>query len=181
MGSPTLPSGHRPPHPQALEGKQFSDSGLPRNPFISQFKQPDPESTVCDDPSCKRSFNYFIRRHHCRCCGNIFCDWHSSYAMPLDQDANFNPRAPVPSRTCAHCFKQHEQTWQQQHPRAHSTSSASSSNRSSEAKSGATSPLTPVGMPVGARNIIPGAQTPNVAKTPEVAASVPSDWNWSTF
>ncbi|GFP52593.1 hypothetical protein ACSS6W_003326 [Trichoderma asperelloides] len=124
--------------------------------------KPDTESTICDDPTCKRNFSYFVRRHHCRKCGNIFCDWHSSYALPLDQNANFNPRA-IPSRTCNHCFEQFK-TW---HSREGSQVSSSASSDAHGAISApiAAQPGTPFGLPQG----------------PEIPASVPRDWNWSTF
>lgn len=125
--------------------------------------KPDAESSICDDPTCKRSFNYFVRRHHCRKCGNIFCDWHSSYVAPLDQDANFNPRAN-PSRTCSHCFDMFR-AW---HSRNNSQASSSASSGMPH-----TTPSTPVSAGPGAANGLPHG--------PEVAASVPRDWNWSTF
>ncbi|KAK2595776.1 Zn finger protein [Conoideocrella luteorostrata] len=122
--------------------------------------KPDTEASICDDATCKRTFNYFVRRHHCRKCGNIFCDWHSSAALPLDQDANFNPRASA-SRTCNHCFEEVKVL----HSR---NNSQSSSSASSEAP-----PPTPINAPP-----VPGVTPPHKA---EVAASVPRDWNWSTF
>ncbi|OAQ70482.1 zinc finger domain-containing protein [Pochonia chlamydosporia 170] len=121
--------------------------------------KPDAESTVCDDPTCKRTFNYFVRRHHCRKCGNIFCDWHSSAVLPLDQNARFNPRAG-PSRTCNHCFEEVKAL----HSRNNSQSSSSTNSDM---------PPTPMNAPVA-----PGVTPPH---KPEVAASVPRDWNWSTF
>jgi hypothetical protein len=125
--------------------------------------KPDPESSICDDPTCKRNFNYFVRRHHCRKCGNIFCDWHSSYVAPLDQDANFNPRAS-PSRTCGHCFDMFRAWHSRNNSRASSASSAGMPH---------TTPSTPVSTGPGHANGLPNG--------PEVAASVPRDWNWSTF
>jgi hypothetical protein len=123
---------------------------------------------VCDDPTCKRTFNYFTRRHHCRKCGDIFCDTHSSFVVPLDQDANFNPRA-APSRTCHHCFEIFRM-W-------HSTTNSQvSSSASSDVPH--SMPTTPIvaGPNAGINNLLGAAQGP-----PEVAASVPRDWNWSTF
>jgi hypothetical protein len=125
--------------------------------------KPDPESSICDDPTCKRNFSYFTRRHHCRKCGNIFCDSHSNLAVPLDQDANFNPRAP-PSRTCYHCFAEFR-VW---HSR---NSSRSSSTASSDA------PRNSKSFAIGGRASGP-SDLPHGA---DVAASVPRDWNWSTF
>ncbi|KAL5092039.1 hypothetical protein Trisim1_002428 [Trichoderma cf. simile WF8] len=125
--------------------------------------KPDTESTICDDPTCKRNFSYFVRRHHCRKCGNIFCDWHSSYALPLDQNANFNPRA-VPSRTCNHCFEQFK-TWHSRESSLVSSPASSDAHRTVPSTPIAAQPATPFGLPQG----------------PEIPASVPRDWNWSTF
>lgn len=125
--------------------------------------KPDAESTVCDDATCKRSFSYFTRRHHCRKCGNIFCDWHSTFLVPLDQDAKFNPRA-VPSRTCGHCFDDFKTWYSRNNSRA---SSAASSDIQGD------TPATPI-----AAGSADGLMLP---RGPEVAASVPRDWNWSTF
>ncbi|POR34869.1 Molybdenum cofactor biosynthesis protein 1 [Tolypocladium paradoxum] len=125
--------------------------------------KPDPESSICDDPTCKRGFSYFVRRHHCRRCGHIFCDWHSSYVLPLDQDANFNPRAAL-SRACNHCFQEVRVL----HGGHNGQSSASTSS----------APHTAPSTPVTAR---PAGATPTAPRGPEVAASVPRDWNWSTF
>ncbi|KAG6003405.1 hypothetical protein E4U43_000925 [Claviceps pusilla] len=123
--------------------------------------KPDSESTICDDPVCKRTFNYFVRRHHCRKCGDIFCDWHSSAALPLDHNAEFNPRAS-PSRTCNYCFNQVKSL----HIRNGSQSSSSTIDD-------VPTPTTPMNAPT-----MPGVTPPH---KPEVPASAPRDWNWSTF
>lgn len=85
--------------------------------------------------------------------------------MPLDQDANFNPRANL-HRTCEHCFEQYK-SWYNRND------SQSASSVSSDGHGG--TPPTPVVS-------TPGLQ-PNfgLAKSPDVANSVPRDWNWSTF
>ncbi|KAI1078409.1 FYVE-domain-containing protein [Whalleya microplaca] len=128
--------------------------------------KPDPESAICDEPSCMRRFNYWTRRHHCRKCGNIFCDPHSTFVIPLDQDANFNPRGTI-SRACSHCYSEFK-TWRSR------TNSQASSDDSSDARGSQTAPSSPTAsMP----SAIKGAQTQHQ----EVAASVPRDWNWSTF
>ncbi|EGX91703.1 FYVE domain protein, putative [Cordyceps militaris CM01] len=129
--------------------------------------KPDTESTVCDDPLCKRTFTYFTRRHHCRKCGNIFCDSHSASVLPLDQDANFNPRAD-PSRTCNHCFEQVKA----RHSRNNSQSSGSDSTGAGATARGATAIAARKG---GADNEF------NLPSSKDLAASVPRDWNWSTF
>ncbi|KJZ79009.1 hypothetical protein HIM_01782 [Hirsutella minnesotensis 3608] len=150
----------------ALEGDWHLDS-FPEvtAPPTRRHWKPDPESSVCDDPTCKRNFSYFVRRHHCRKCGNIFCDWHSNFVLPLDQDANFNPRAN-PSRACNHCFQEVK---------------ASQSRHNSESSASTISDLpqqTPASPIMAAP---PAGAMPTVPRGPDVAASVPRDWNWSTF
>ncbi|KAL2024640.1 hypothetical protein VTK56DRAFT_6841 [Thermocarpiscus australiensis] len=127
--------------------------------------KPDQQSSICDHPTCKRYFNYWTRRHHCRRCGNIFCDAHSAFEIPLDQDANYNPRG-VPSRACAHCYSQFKE-WRSR------TNSESSYQGPSDATQLET-PTTPVSAsPVHSLNM--------PLHTPDAAHSVPRDWNWSTF
>ncbi|KAI1276524.1 FYVE zinc finger protein [Xylaria sp. FL0933] len=128
--------------------------------------KPDPEAQVCDEPSCLRHFNYWTRRHHCRRCGNIFCDMHSTFGIPLDQDANYNPRGTT-SRACAHCYSEFR-AWRSR------TNSQASSDDSSVKQGSKTAPTSPIiTTPTGAK-----AQAPHPA---EVAMSVPRDWHWSTF
>ena len=125
--------------------------------------KPDANALICDAPTCQRSFNLFERRHHCRHCGHVFCNLHSSYRIPLDQNAEFHPEG-TPSRACQHCWDRFR-TWR----------SGRTSRRNSIASgTTATTPSTPV----------PG--TPGANKTPEthkgsIASSIPRDWNWSTF
>jgi hypothetical protein len=132
--------------------------------------QPDSQSSICDEATCTRYFSYFTRRHHCRRCGNIFCDQHSTHTIPLDQDANYHPQG-TQSRACQHCFNDYKR-W--------SVSRSSRSNSESSQDEPGT-PTTPVvncarGRAIG--NIL-GQQ---MKGTPEsLGASVPRDWNWSTF
>ncbi|ORY69710.1 uncharacterized protein BCR38DRAFT_90742 [Pseudomassariella vexata] len=125
--------------------------------------KPDNESTICDEPSCMRSFSYWNRRHHCRKCGNIFCDAHSSFDIPLDQDAQYNPKGAI-SRACGHCHSEFR-VWRSR------TNSQASSDGSSVIRDLQSMPSTPIAS-------TPGKIQPHPA---EIAASVPRDWNWSTF
>ncbi|KAG9232745.1 hypothetical protein BJ875DRAFT_380029 [Amylocarpus encephaloides] len=132
--------------------------------------KPDAESSICDEPSCTRYFTYFTRRHHCRRCGDIFCDLHSMYSIPLDQDVNYHPKG-FRSRSCEHCWGEFR-SWQ----------IARSSRSNSE--SSHDDPATPtVNCPGNAaRNALGGVFGQKDQGTPEsLAASVPRDWNWSTF
>jgi hypothetical protein len=134
-------------------------------------QQADAESTICDEPSCMRHFNTWNRRHHCRRCGNIFCDSHSALEIPLDQDANYNPRGTL-SRSCAHCYSEF-QTWRSR------TNSQSSSDDAS-VTGPVTAPVSPIASGISATPAAPAPNAPGHPKV-EVAASVPRDWNWSTF
>ncbi|KAH8658690.1 hypothetical protein BGZ60DRAFT_382820 [Tricladium varicosporioides] len=134
--------------------------------------KPDSESTICDEPTCTRYFTYFTRRHHCRRCGNIFCDLHSMYGIPLDQDANYHPKGSR-SRSCEHCWKEYR-SWQM----------ARSSRSNSESSQG--DPETPITPTVtcagnGARNALSNVFGQKGGLSESLAASVPRDWNWSTF
>lgn len=131
-----------------------------------QHWKPDPESTICDEGTCKKYFTYFTRRHHCRRCGNIFCDRHSAFEIPLDQDANYNPRG-TPSRACAHCYAEFKE-WR------------SRTNSQSSIASGDSNTLTDGGTPISPIVASP-TKSLMTAKFHDTAASVPRDWNWSTF
>ncbi|KAJ9154957.1 Vacuolar segregation protein pep7 [Pleurostoma richardsiae] len=137
--------------------------------------KPDSESTVCDEATCKRHFSYFVRRHHCRRCGNIFCDWHSSYEIPLDERADYNPRG-APSRACAHCFSEFKSWRSRTNSQASSDASSAGSARRGDANA-ANGTDTPT--PASPITATPGS-SPSAQRT-EVAMSVPRDWNWSTF
>lgn len=141
---------------------------------------------MCDEPTCKKSFNYFTRRHHCRRCGNIFCDFHSAFEIPLDEQANYNPKGST-NRACAYCFREFK-VWRTRTNSSDLSGASSgtttpaansSANKSTSAnKRAATAPTSPV-MALARQPGAPG--TPTVAKVPDVAQSVPGDWNWSTF
>ena len=134
--------------------------------------QPDAESSICDDATCTRYFGYFTRRHHCRRCGNVFCDAHSAYVIPLDQHADYHPNG-FRARSCDHCFKDY-QRWR--------ISQSSLSN--SESSDGVLdTPTTPTvkcaGKAKGSMGGVFGPKNPGISES--LGASVPRDWNWSTF
>lgn len=144
--------------------------------------KPDSDATVCDAPSCTRTFSYFTRRHHCRRCGNIFCDTHSPHLVPLDQNASFHPLGHR-SRACEFCWSEYKGWEVSRSSRTGSRNGSDSIHGSAGSGSGSEDgsegmPATPV---ISCRGN--GAFAPEVGKAmPEsVPASVPRDWNWSTF
>lgn len=154
----------------AITEAEWSTEGLGKvtaQPTREHWK-PDSESSICDETTCPRYFTYFTRRHHCRRCGNIFCDLHSLYTIPLDQDANYHPKG-TRVRSCEHCWTDYRR-WQI----ARSSRSNSESSHSEE-------PATPTvscGKPRGAMSNVFGKAG---GLSESIAASVPRDWNWSTF
>lgn len=58
---------------------------------------PDEEAAQC--MSCAQSFTTFRRRHHCRCCGGVFCGICSNSQAPLPK---FGLNKAV--RVCRSCF-----------------------------------------------------------------------------
>lgn len=120
--------------------------------------KPDANALICDAPICQKAFSLFERRHHCRHCGHVFCNAHSYWRIPLNQDADYHPKG-AQVRSCQHCFDQYGK-WK----------SARISRANSIHEQPASTPNTPI---KGAPSRGPDQKT--------VANSVPRDWNWSTF
>eukprot|EP01116_Phalansterium_solitarium_P023631 TRINITY_DN838_c0_g1_i1.p1 TRINITY_DN838_c0_g1~~TRINITY_DN838_c0_g1_i1.p1 ORF type:complete len:755 (-),score=199.74 TRINITY_DN838_c0_g1_i1:438-2702(-) len=59
--------------------------------------QPDNEAPTC--PICRADFGIFMRKHHCRACGQIFCDSCSSFRLELPQGGYNGPQ-----RVCKNCY-----------------------------------------------------------------------------
>ncbi|KAJ5343717.1 Zinc finger FYVE-related protein [Penicillium brevicompactum] len=123
----------------------------------------DSASSNCDSPTCRSSFGIFLRRHHCRHCGHVFCASHTPHLVPLDQNARFHPEG-VPSRACDLCWSAH-QRWEE--------------TRSDRLNKIQNNMDAQVGVSVPDSEHIENQESK--AQSTEVAASVPRDWNWSTF
>ncbi|GAA5807968.1 hypothetical protein MFLAVUS_001349 [Mucor flavus] len=64
--------------------------------------QKDVKVNACSFKDCNTQFNWFQRKHHCRACGEIYCNTHSGNRLPL-----FSAKEtlhPVFSRVCDTCF-----------------------------------------------------------------------------
>ncbi|KAF2764063.1 hypothetical protein EJ03DRAFT_346460 [Teratosphaeria nubilosa] len=61
-----------------------------------------PDSSAICCAICQQPFTWFWRRHHCRRCGDIVCENHSSKRIPLDQNARYHPQG-IESRACDPC------------------------------------------------------------------------------
>lgn len=58
---------------------------------------PDSLSSLCY--SCGKAFSLTLRKHHCRECGNIFCDNCTTHKLPLPHRGEV-----LPVRVCAACY-----------------------------------------------------------------------------
>lgn len=148
-----------------VEEETVEDINLPEVTGLptKEHWKPDANAVICDAPICQKSFSLFERRHHCRRCGHVFCNSHSHFMIPLDQDAEFHPDG-APSRGCKHCWNLYCNWEASIRSRSNSTSSAAT-----------TTPVMPmIGSGKG------GPLAPEATKT-TVSSSVPRDWNWSTF
>ena len=67
--------------------------------------KPDTNAQICDFFICQKKFGLFARRHHCRHCGHVFCNEHSTERVGLDHSADFHP-AGEKVRVCDHCAKE---------------------------------------------------------------------------
>lgn len=139
--------------------------------------KPDANATICDAPTCHKTFNLFERRHHCRRCGHVFCNNDSHYTVLLDHRADFHPEGN-PSRACKHCWDRygHWKTawWARAGGRDEDGDGSDTGST--------TTPTTPVsggGMGAGAKPI--GGGGGDDGPKSAVAGSAPRDWSWSTF
>lgn len=80
------------------------------DPFLAthhtEMKPPvwikDEDALFCMNSECGTMFDFWVRKHHCRCCGQVFCEACSStYAMLPEQFCTKDPE-----RTCDSCFIQ---------------------------------------------------------------------------
>jgi len=76
------------------------DKGKPPPLDFTVISVPDSSRQSC--PGCNTPFTYYIRRHHCRLCGDVFCSncSNNKTILPLDGE-EFN----TPVRVCNWCFE----------------------------------------------------------------------------
>ncbi|XP_057376034.1 FYVE and coiled-coil domain-containing protein 1-like isoform X1 [Daphnia carinata] len=60
------------------------------------------DGSIRDCQNCQSRFTIFVRRHHCRLCGRIFCHSCSDYWLKIASSSR-------PTRTCHECFAIHRQ------------------------------------------------------------------------
>lgn len=51
--------------------------------FLSVRFIPSQQVTGCSAEGCTKVFSFLVRKHHCRRCGDVFCDPHSNISIPI--------------------------------------------------------------------------------------------------
>ncbi|KAG5289011.1 FYVE domain-containing protein [Histoplasma capsulatum G186AR] len=141
----------------------------------------DSASPNCDSPTCRSFFGLFLRRHHCRHCGHVFCYSHTLHMVPLDQNASFHPGG-IPSRACDLCWNAYCRWQKARATRLNNIQQGLGSDledmKDKKPSSARTmralgpdyvSPTRPSGIPQA------------IDQDGLAASSVPRDWSWSTF
>ncbi|KAI9329327.1 hypothetical protein BDR26DRAFT_900292 [Obelidium mucronatum] len=72
--------------------------------FAQDHWAADASTSACSLPSCNARFSVIQRKHHCRCCGLIFCASHSAKRMKLSLATHQYDVNGVETRVCDGCF-----------------------------------------------------------------------------
>lgn len=125
---------------------------------------------------CTARFSVFIRKHHCRKCGQIFCSECSKYTGKLDSNAQFNLSGYI-CRLCISCYQDFMLTldgkvW------------SAGGLRDSPSSGNLNIVTQQVEIAKDASNSVNSSlivenNSPDQAES--ISPAVPSDWQWSTF
>lgn len=83
---------------------------IPEQQYVNNFAKWQSDKDVSQCMNCHKGFSFFLRRHHCRCCGNIFCDDCTSHFVHYDKAKVNVVKRPengddfAPYRTCDVCY-----------------------------------------------------------------------------
>ncbi|KAF0902148.1 hypothetical protein E2562_014401 [Oryza meyeriana var. granulata] len=89
----------KPPEQQNDRRKNFLDWRNLMKPINEEKDHWVPDEAVSKCTACTADFSAFNRRHHCRNCGDIFCDKCTQGRTPLTTDADAQP-----VRVCDRCM-----------------------------------------------------------------------------
>lgn len=171
---PTVQTSERSQIPPALEHASepvLLDLSLP--PTRTHWVNDD---LVSNCTECTTKFSIFLRKHHCRKCGKIFCGDCSKYSGKLDSNAHFNLLGYI-CRLCVSCYQEFLLSLDGQIcPEGGLQDSPSSGNHACNNDK--------VEIPNEASNAVNislkvDKVSPDQAEA--VSPGVPSDWQWSTF
>ncbi|KAF2757168.1 hypothetical protein EJ05DRAFT_501697 [Pseudovirgaria hyperparasitica] len=149
-----------------VETEDLSDDGpqsATGSPSTNHWK-PDHTATSCTASSCQRDFGFFVRRHHCRRCGNIYCWEHIKNQAPLNQYALIHSSGQQ-SKVCDRCYSIYKQWKARRLSRTDSDSSTQSS------------PALTIAQPQPSAASTTATNNINVGSIPGSVGG----YNWSTF
>lgn len=77
--------------------------------FVNNFAQWQPDQNMRNCLNCHASFSFLVRKHHCRCCGGVFCgnctDRYARYdGSRVRIVKRLNAEEFPPFRTCGSCY-----------------------------------------------------------------------------
>lgn len=151
------------------------------------------ESVIeCGIPGCRKKFNFFERRHHCRKCGGIFCKEHTLHYLYINHLAQFTMggRGTL-SRVCSKCINDYREFARQEfgaYNQDNFKKGSMSGNGSSSITVGAHGHIQTRTPGDGVSNgdfrhaifsNVSNAGEENPKET--VVGSVPANWSWSSF
>lgn len=86
-------------------GVQFPQLNLDPSNSMAMFDSRTPADWVDSDACmiCSKKFSLINRRHHCRSCGGIFCQEHSSHRIVLSDLGIYEP-----VRVCDNCYEDYD-------------------------------------------------------------------------
>ncbi|CCF58690.1 hypothetical protein KAFR_0F00930 [Kazachstania africana CBS 2517] len=86
-------------------GVKFPEHATDVNSPMAMFDSKTPADWIDSDACmiCSRKFSMLNRRHHCRSCGGIFCQDHSSHFIPLPDLGIYEE-----VRVCDNCFEDYD-------------------------------------------------------------------------
>lgn len=144
--------------------------------WLTEIQQADSASPSCDSPTCRSSFGLFLRRHHCRHCGHVFCSSHTPHVVPLDQDARFHPEG-VPSRACDLCWLAFQRWEESRSERLNKIQTQIDAQNTKTEEVAEETPEHVDNIDEESRKALAAM----LGQSTEIAASIPRGWNWSTF
>lgn len=78
--------------------------------YVNNFAQWQPDDNMRNCLNCHASFSFIVRKHHCRCCGGIFCGScserfarYDSHRVRVVKRSATDEEFP-PFRTCGSCY-----------------------------------------------------------------------------
>ncbi|KAI8133968.1 hypothetical protein DS838_001481 [Geotrichum bryndzae] len=163
-------------HSHSSVGSSSSALNALGTPSQSHWK-PDHSRSACK--ACGEQFSLFLRRHHCRKCGDLFCDKDTSHEIRLDADCQFHVLGSK-VKACDNCYRDYlafmktvvvdhsaTNTTSARHYYSHSTTNCYNNPGGLQLVDAAATPPSAV----ESFDNSPGSQY----------RAVPANWSWSTF